>query len=76
MSRERLERVIQRRQASGGGFFDTVGARWDQLRIEAFGEVFHLEALTAAAADGLDRGGYRQRDGLSAAAAGGAVRPR
>jgi len=43
---ERLERVIQRRQA-GGGFFDTVAARWDQLRIEAFGEVFHLEALTA-----------------------------
>jgi ubiquinone/menaquinone biosynthesis C-methylase UbiE/DNA-binding transcriptional ArsR family regulator len=43
---ERLQRVIQRRQG-GGGFFDTVAARWDQLRIEAFGEVFHLEALTA-----------------------------
>ena len=44
---QRLERVIRRRQAGEGGFFDTVAARWDQLRIEAFGEVFHLEALTA-----------------------------
>ncbi len=44
---ERMERVVQRRQTNGGAFFDTMAARWDQLRIEAFGEVFHFEALTA-----------------------------
>lgn len=43
---ERLERVIHSRPAKGAGFFDTLGARWDQLRIDAFGETFHWEALT------------------------------
>ncbi len=44
---DRLQRVVQRRQASGDSFFDAVAARWDRLRIDAFGEVFHFEALTA-----------------------------
>jgi ubiquinone/menaquinone biosynthesis C-methylase UbiE/DNA-binding transcriptional ArsR family regulator len=44
---ERLDRVVRRRREAGGGFFDAVAVRWDQLRVEAFGEVFHLEALTA-----------------------------
>jgi ArsR family transcriptional regulator len=44
--RERLDRVVRRRRAGEAGFFDTVGDRWDQLRIEAFGDVFHLEALS------------------------------
>jgi len=44
---DRLQRVVQRRQAGGDGFFDAVAARWDRLRIDAFREVFHFEALTA-----------------------------
>lgn len=44
--RRRLENVLQRRQ-TGGEFFENLGDRWDQLRIEAFGDSFHLEALTA-----------------------------
>jgi ubiquinone/menaquinone biosynthesis C-methylase UbiE/DNA-binding transcriptional ArsR family regulator len=44
--RERLDRVNRSRQAEQADFFDTIGARWDQLRIEAFGEAFQLEALT------------------------------
>ena len=44
--RERLDRVLHRRRAGGADFFETVGARWDQLRVEAFGDTFHLEALT------------------------------
>lgn len=44
--RERLDRILRLRQAEQVNFFDTIGARWDQLRIEAFGEAFHLEALT------------------------------
>lgn len=43
---ERLERAIRRRN-SRGDFFERIGSRWDQLRVEAFGESFHLEALTA-----------------------------
>jgi len=43
----RLERVISRRSGPRRDFFESVGARWDQLRIEAFGEVFHFEALAA-----------------------------
>ena len=45
--RDRLERVIRRRHVDKATFFDAIGARWDQLRIEAFGEVFHFEALTS-----------------------------
>lgn len=46
-ARHRLERVLHRLQNQESDFFEVVGARWDQLRIEAFGESFHLEALTA-----------------------------
>jgi len=46
-TRNRLERVIRRRSEQGAEFFENVGARWDQLRIDAFGSVFHLEALAA-----------------------------
>lgn len=42
---DRLGQVIRRRQTANTEFFDEVGARWDQLRIDAFGESFHLEAL-------------------------------
>lgn len=45
--RDRLEAVIRRRHADNGTFFERVGTRWDQLRIESFGDSFHLEALTA-----------------------------
>lgn len=44
--RDRLQRAVRERHRQGNGFFEAVGARWDQLRIEAFGDVFHLEALT------------------------------
>ncbi len=44
--RERLDAVMRLRRGGRSDFFDTVGSRWDQLRIEAFGEAFHLEALT------------------------------
>ncbi len=43
----RLESLLSRRRREPGAFFNSVGSRWDQLRIEAFGQVFHLEALTA-----------------------------
>jgi SAM-dependent methyltransferase/DNA-binding MarR family transcriptional regulator len=42
---ERLAAVIRRRHADTTGFFESIGARWDELRVDAFGEVFHLEAL-------------------------------
>lgn len=45
-TRERLEQVIRRRQSAGHDFFESVGSRWDQLRLEAFGDAFHFEALT------------------------------
>lgn len=47
----RLRRVLTLRDAETDGFFDSIGSLWDQLRIEAFGEVFHLEALTALLPD-------------------------
>ncbi len=43
--RQRMENVILRR--SGTDFFEGVGSRWDFLRAEAFGNIYHLEALTA-----------------------------
>jgi len=43
---ERLDRVLRGRKPGASDFFDTIGARWDQLRIEAFGDSFHLEAMT------------------------------
>lgn len=44
---DRIARVVKRREGAGAGFFDVTAARWDQLRIEAFGELFHFEALAA-----------------------------
>jgi ArsR family transcriptional regulator len=38
--------VIRSRRAAEADFFDRIGARWDQLRVEAFGDAFELEALT------------------------------
>jgi ubiquinone/menaquinone biosynthesis C-methylase UbiE/DNA-binding transcriptional ArsR family regulator len=46
-TRERISRIIRRRQAASDDFFERIGTRWDQLRCEAFGEAFHLEALAA-----------------------------
>ena len=46
-TRDRIERAVQRRQATSDAFFERIGTRWDQLRVEAFGSAFHLEALTA-----------------------------
>jgi SAM-dependent methyltransferase len=43
---ERLTAVIRRRHADSRGFFEAVGTLWDDLRTDAFGDVFHLEALT------------------------------
>jgi ArsR family transcriptional regulator len=43
---ERLDRVLRGRRPGVADFFDTIGARWDQLRIEAFGDAFHFEAMT------------------------------
>jgi len=44
---ERIEQAVRHRRETSHDFFERVGSRWDQLRIEAFGESFHLEALTA-----------------------------
>jgi len=44
-TRQRLEAVLRKRQV-GDDFFEAVGSRWDQFRVEAFGQAFHLEALT------------------------------
>ncbi|HPD31847.1 MAG TPA: metalloregulator ArsR/SmtB family transcription factor [Phycisphaerae bacterium] len=44
---DRLQKVVRRRHAGDRGFFDALAAKWDRLRIDAFGEAFHLEALTA-----------------------------
>ncbi|MBN1511759.1 MAG: metalloregulator ArsR/SmtB family transcription factor [Phycisphaerae bacterium] len=41
----RLDSVLRRRSARAIGFFEDVGQRWDQMRIECFGDRFHLEAL-------------------------------
>jgi ubiquinone/menaquinone biosynthesis C-methylase UbiE/DNA-binding transcriptional ArsR family regulator len=43
----RLERVLREREGQSSGFFSRIGQRWDQLRSDAFGGVFHVEALTA-----------------------------
>jgi ArsR family transcriptional regulator len=45
--RDRINDVLRRRPEYSNEFFDTIGSRWDQLRVEAFGEVFQFEALTA-----------------------------
>jgi ArsR family transcriptional regulator len=43
----RLDRVMHKRAARTLGFFDKVGERWDQMRIECFGERFPLEAMVS-----------------------------
>ncbi len=43
----KLDEVLHRRANRSLGFFESVGQRWDQMRIECFGERFHLEALLA-----------------------------
>lgn len=44
---DRVQQVSRRRSLANRDFFESVGTRWDQLRIESFGNVFHYEALTA-----------------------------
>jgi ArsR family transcriptional regulator len=43
--RDRLRRVLERREDAAVGFFERIGNRWDDLRAEAFGEVFATEAF-------------------------------
>jgi len=43
----RLDRVLARRKSRSTDFFSRISHRWDQMRIDAFGDAFHLEALTA-----------------------------
>jgi ArsR family transcriptional regulator len=43
----RLNRVIAERQNRSSEFFSRAAHRWDHLRLEAFGDAFHLEALAA-----------------------------
>lgn len=43
----RLDRVLQRRAGRSLGFFEEVGQRWDQMRVECFGDRFHLEGLVS-----------------------------
>ncbi len=43
-TREEVHRVLDRRSRQGS-FYDRVGHRWDQLRLDAYGRTFHLEAM-------------------------------
>ena len=43
----RLNRILTERQSRSSEFFSRAAHRWDQLRLEAFGDAFHLEALAA-----------------------------
>lgn len=45
--KRRLDRVLLHRRDEDHSFFTRVAHRWDQMRIEAFGETFHLEAMAA-----------------------------
>lgn len=45
--RHRLEGVLHKRQDAALGFFERLGTRWDELRNEAFGEAFAVEAFLA-----------------------------
>ncbi len=45
--RERLDRVVAARDASNAGFFNRLGRRWDELRTDAFGAAFSMEAFVA-----------------------------
>lgn len=42
---DRLRRVLTSRGGNATGFFNRLGKRWDELRNEAFGEQFSLEAF-------------------------------
>ncbi len=42
---DRLRRVLADRQHRSSSFFAGVSDRWDQMRIDAFGSAFHLEAM-------------------------------
>ena len=43
----RLKSVLTRRRAKSEEFFSSASGRWDRLREELFGSVFHLHALVA-----------------------------
>jgi ubiquinone/menaquinone biosynthesis C-methylase UbiE len=43
----RVRHVLERRHRRSAEFFSRIGRQWDKLRIDAFGDTFHLEALTA-----------------------------
>lgn len=45
--KRRLDRAMLQRAEGTIGFFDEVGLRWDQMRVDYYGDSFHLEALTA-----------------------------
>lgn len=45
--RRRLDGVLSRRRKRSTDFFARIGRRWDRMRVEAFGDAFHLEALAA-----------------------------
>lgn len=42
---DRLRRVLADRQLRSSSFFADVADRWDQMRVDAFGSTFHLQAL-------------------------------
>ncbi len=42
---DRLHRVLAARGGNATGFFNRLGKRWDDLRTEAFGDLFALEAF-------------------------------
>lgn len=43
----RLDRVLNRRAENGSRFFSRIAHRWDRMRVDAFGDAFHLEALNS-----------------------------
>ncbi|HWL95259.1 MAG TPA: metalloregulator ArsR/SmtB family transcription factor [Phycisphaerae bacterium] len=43
--RQRMNRVLSQRRTDSHGFFNRLGRRWDELRTEAFGSSFALEAF-------------------------------
>lgn len=44
---DRLQRVVNQRAGQSPGFFNRIGRRWDELRTEAFGTAFAMEAFIA-----------------------------
>ncbi len=44
---DRLNRVLMQRQDQSSAFFSQVAKRWDRMRVDAFGDAFHLETLAA-----------------------------